>query len=224
MLWSLIKVIFFVALVAALAYGASYLMEAEGGLRLAFGTTEINLGPLQAVIALILMVIVVWLLLKLLGFLRALWHFVNGDDTALSRHFARNRQRRGFETLAEGMMALAAGEGRVAIDKATRAERYLRRPELTNLIVAQGAEMAGDRKRAETSYRALLTDERTRFVGVRGLMHQRLASGDTDTAMKLAERALRAAPASRRGPGHAPAPPDPARRLGGRAPARCSPS
>ena len=189
MLWSLIKVIFFVALVAALALGASYLLEAEGGVRLAFGTTELNLGPLQAVIGLILLVIAVWLLLKLLRFLVALWHFINGDDTALSRHFARSRERRGFETLAEGMMALAAGEGRAAMDKAARAERYLHRPELTNLIAAQGAEMAGDHRRAEASYRALLTDERTRFVGVRGLLQQRLAAGDTDTAMKLAERA-----------------------------------
>ena len=189
MLWSLIKVILFVAVVAVLAWGASWLMEADGGLRLAFGSTELNLGPLQAVIALILLVIAVWLLLKLLRFLAALWRFINGDDTALSRHFSRRRERRGFETLAEGMMALAAGEGSTAIAKAKRAERYLHRPDLTNLIAAQGAELAGDRQRAEQSYRALLSDERTRFIGVRGLLHQRLAAGDTDTALKLAERA-----------------------------------
>ena len=189
MLWSLIKVIFFVALVAALALGASYLLEAEGGLIVTLGSTEYVLGPLQAVIALLVLAFVLWLLFKLLSFLGALARFVNGDDTALSRHFGRRRERRGFEALAEGMMALASGEGRVAMDKAHRAERYLHRPELTNLIAAQGAEMAGDRKRAEQTYRALLTDERTRFVGVRGLMHQRLAAGDTETALKLAQRA-----------------------------------
>ncbi len=36
----------------------------------------------------------------------------------------------------------------------------------------------------------MLTDERTRFVGVRGIMKQKLAEGDTDTAMKLAEKAF----------------------------------
>lgn len=189
MLWSLIKVIFFVLLVAALALGAAWLLEANGGIRLALGTTELNLGPLQSVIALLVLALVLWLLFKLLGFLGALLRFANGDDTALSRHFARGRQRKGFEALSEGMMALAAGEGRIAMEKAARAERYLHRPELTHLITAQGAEMAGDRRRAETSYRALLQDERTRFVGVRGLLQQRLAAGDTDTALKLAERA-----------------------------------
>ena len=190
MLWSLIKVIFFVVVVAALALGASYLMEAEGGLVLNFfGIRELSLSPIQIAIALILLIVAVWLLLKILSFLGALWRFLKGDETAISRHFSRGRQRKGFEALAEGMMALAAGEGRVAMDKAARAERYLDRPELTNLIAAQGAEMAGDRRRAELCYRALLTDERTRFVGIRGLMQQRLAAGDTDTALKLAERA-----------------------------------
>lgn len=189
MLWSLIKVAVFVALVVALALGAAWLLEQEGGVRLAFQGTELNLGPLQAVIALVVLVLAVWLLLKVLRFLGALWRFVNGDDTALSRHFDRNRQRKGFDALAEGMMALASGEGRVAMEKAARAERYLNRPELTHLIAAQGAELAGDRGRAEANYRALLSDERTRFVAVRGLMNQRLAAGDTDTALRLAERA-----------------------------------
>lgn len=189
MLWSLIKVILFVLVVAALALGAAWLLEADGGVRLAFGTTELNLGPLQSVIALLVLAVALWLLFKLVRFLGALLRFANGDDTALSRHWARGRQRRGFEALAEGMMALAAGEGRIAMEKAARAERYLHRPELTELVMAQGAEMAGDRGRAEASYRALLKDERTRFVAVRGLMQQRLAAGDTDTALKLAERA-----------------------------------
>lgn len=187
--WSLIKVILFVLLVMALAWGASYLLEAPGSAVLTGFGREVTLGPLQIVIAMILLVLAVWLLLKLLGFLAAFARYVNGDDTALTRHFGRRRERRGFEALAEGMMALASGEGRVAMEKAARAESKLHRPELTQLLTAQGAEMAGDRKRAEASYRALLTDERTRFVGVRGLMKQRLAQGDTETALKLAERA-----------------------------------
>ena len=190
MLWTLIKVTLFVLAVVALAYGAAWLLEADGGMRLAFGTTELNLGPLQTVIALLVLALLLWLLFKLLGFLGALLRFVNGDDTALTRHYGRRRERRGYDALAEGMMALASGEGRRAMDNAAKAERYLRRPELTNLIAAQGAEMAGDRRRAESTYRALLADERTRFVGIRGLMKQRLDAGDTDTALKLAEKAF----------------------------------
>jgi len=74
--------------------------------------------------------------------------------------------------------------------KASRAEKFLERPELTNLLTAQAAELAGDRKMAEQTYRKLLGDEKTRFVGVRGIMKQKLEDGDTDTALILAQKAF----------------------------------
>jgi HemY protein len=87
-------------------------------------------------------------------------------------------------------MALASGEGRLAMAKASKAEKYLHKPELTDLITAQAAEMSGDHKKAEEVYKRLVQNDRTRFVGVRGLMKQKLSAGDTDTALKLAERAF----------------------------------
>ncbi len=190
MIWSLFKIILFVVLIGAATVGAAYLLETEGGIRIDVGTTEFNLGALQAVIALVVLVLALWLLLKLAGLLVAVVRFLNGDETAISRHFDRNRERKGYEALADGLMALASGEERIAMTKAARAERYLRRPELTNLITAQAAEMGGDRKKATEVYKRLLSDERTRFVGVRGLMKQKLEEGDTDTAMRLAEKAF----------------------------------
>ncbi len=190
MLWSLLKIVLFVAAIAALTLGAGALMETEGGVRIALGATEFNLGPLQAVLALIVLVLAVWLGLKLAGLLVAVYRFLNGDETAISRWFDRRRERKGYDALAEGMMALAEGEPRLAAARATKAEKYLNRPELTSLLAAQAAEASGDKRQALTMYKRLLADERTRFVGVRGLLRQKLAEGDTDTAMKLAEKAF----------------------------------
>ena len=190
MLWSLVKILVFVALVAAATLGASYLLDMEGGVRIAMAGVEINLSPIKAVIAAVLLVLAVWLFLKLFGLLIALLHFINGDETALSRYFDRNRERKGFDALSEGMMALASGEGRKAISKAAKAEKYLDRPELTTLLTAQAAEQIGDKARAEQAYRKLLGNEKTRFVGVRGIMKQKLDEGDTATAMALAEKAF----------------------------------
>ena len=190
MLWSLFKIVLFVVAIAAATVGAGMLMESQGGVRIAFGSTELNLGPLQTLIALILFVLAVWLGFKLLGLLRAVFRFLNGDETAISRYFDRKRERKGYEALAEGMMALASGEAGTAAAKAARAEKFLQRPELTNLIAAQAAEISGDTRKAREIYKRLLSDERTRFVGVRGLLQQKLAEGDTDTAMKLAEKAF----------------------------------
>ena len=190
MLWSLTKILLFVAIVAALALGGGYLLEMDGGVQITVAGTELTLGPLQSVIALVLLVVAVWALLKLAGFLVATLRFINGDETAISRYFDRNRERKGFEALSEGLMALASGEGRLAMSKATKAERYLGRPELTNLITAQAAEMSGDTTKAAEVYKKLLSDDRTRFVGVRGIMKQKLSEGDTDTALALAEKAF----------------------------------
>lgn len=190
MLWSLLKIVLFIAVIGAAAIGAGMIMETQGGVRIAIGATEFNLGPLQAVIALALLVLVIWLVIKIISLLMAVYRFLNGDETAISRYFDRNRERKGYAALADGLMALASGEERVAMAQAAKAEKFLRRPELTNLITAQAAEMAGDRKKAEAMYKKLLADERTRFVGIRGLMKQKIEAGDTETAMKLAEKAF----------------------------------
>lgn len=190
MLWSLLRIVLFVAVVGAAAWGAGILMEADGGVRVAVADTEFTMGPLVSVIALVLLVVAIWLVLKLTGLVVAFLRFLSGDETAITRYFARNRERRGLDALADGMMAVASGDGKTALARASKAERYLHRPDLTTLLTAQAAEIAGDRKRAEEAYKRLLKDDRTRFVGVRGLMKQKLEEGDTDIAMKLAEKAF----------------------------------
>ncbi|MEJ6396638.1 heme biosynthesis protein HemY [Yoonia sp. 208BN28-4] len=190
MLWSLIKILAFVAVITALTFGATMLMNVDGGAVIAIGGVELSLGLLELVFAFVALVVLVWLALKILSFLVAAFHFLNGDETAISRYWDRNRERKGYEALSEGMMALASGEGHLAMTKAARADKYLEQPQLTTLLTAQAAEMTGDRKKAEASYKKLLEDDKTRFVGVRGIMKQKLEDGDTDTALKLAEKAF----------------------------------
>ncbi|MDE4175748.1 heme biosynthesis HemY N-terminal domain-containing protein [Phaeobacter sp. PT47_59] len=190
MLWSLLKILVFVAIVALLALGAGILMETAGGVQITVAGTEYTLGALQSVMALVVLVLLVWLFFKLLSLLVATLRFLNGDETALSRYFDKGREAKGYQALSDGMMALASGEGRLALAKASRAARYLEKPELTDLLTAQAAEMAGDTKKAAEAYKRLLGNQNTRFVGIRGIMKQKLSDGDTDTARQLAEKAL----------------------------------
>lgn len=190
MIWSLVKVLLFVAAIAGFTFGAGMLLDTGGGIRIAVAGYEFTLGPLQAVIVALTVLLALWVLMRLVGLLVAVLRFLNGDETAISRYFDRNRERKGYQALSESMIALASGEGRVAMTRAARAEKFLARPELTTLITAQAAEMAGDTPRATAAYKALLADEKTRFVGVRGLMMQKIEEGDTATALKLAEKAF----------------------------------
>lgn len=190
MLWSLIKITAFVAAIIALTYGAMLLMDVEGGATIGVAGVEVTLSTLEMVFGLIGLVVLVWLGLKLMAFLVAVFKFLNGDETAISRYFDRNRERKGYEALSEGMMALASGEGHLAMAKAARADKYLNKPQLTNLLTAQAAEMNGDSRKAEETYKKLLKDDSTRFVGVRGIMKQKLSEGDTETALALAQKAF----------------------------------
>ena len=195
MIRSFVKVALFLVVVAVVALGAAHLSDSGEGVRVIVLGTEYSLGPLQAAIGLVVGLALLWLVLKVVGLLIAFLRFLNGDETAISRYFDRNRERKGYRALAEGMLAVASGEGRLALAKATKAQRLLQRPELTNLLAAQAAEVAGDRVKATRAYKKLLEDERTRFVGIRGLMQQKLAEGDTETALKLAQKAYALKPA-----------------------------
>jgi HemY protein len=198
MLTSLFKIVLFLMIVVAIAFGATYLMDGDntiiGDLMITLGGVEYTLSAIEAVIVLTLLVVLIWVVLKLLSLLVATLRFINGDDTAISRYFNRSRERRGYRALSEGMMALASGDADAAMTKAGQAERYLQQPTLTNLLAAQAAEMSGNTTRAEQIYKELIKDPQTRFVGVRGIMKQRLATGDTDVALKLAQKAFELKP------------------------------
>lgn len=190
MIWSLFKITVFVGFVALMAFGAAYVIDVGGEVRVSLGALEFSLTPLAGMISIVILLMVGWIAFRLAGLLVAMLRFFNGDETALSRYFDRNRERKGFEALADGLMALASGEGRVAMAKAAKAEKLLARPELTLLLSAQAAEQSGETRRAQDYYKRLLSDDRTRFVGVQGILKQKLAEGDTTTALKLAEKAF----------------------------------
>ncbi|SDD27260.1 HemY protein [Paracoccus isoporae] len=189
MLLSLLKILLFFAVILAVAVGLNTLSATSDGVRVVLAGTEYTLGPIQAVVALLVLLVAVWALFKLLGILWAFLRFIMGDETAINRYFARSRREKGYEALSQGLLAVAAGEGKLAQEQATRASKYLDDPRATRLLSAQAAEVAGDDARAEAVYREMLDDDRTRFVGVRGLLKQKLASGDTQTALQLAQKA-----------------------------------
>ncbi|WP_371156639.1 heme biosynthesis HemY N-terminal domain-containing protein [Jannaschia sp. 2305UL9-9] len=190
MLWSLFKILLFVAIVVALAFGIQALLGMSGEVVIRFAGEEYVLSPLLVLIGLLVLMLALYVAFKLAGLLIATLKFINGDDTAIGRYFDRNRERRGYDALSDSLIALASGEAREASVKAQKAEKYLQRPEVTTLLVAQAAEAAGDKARALEAWKTLVQHDKTRFVGVRGLMQQKLDEGDTETAMKLAEKAF----------------------------------
>lgn len=194
MLTTIIRVLLFLAFVAAGIWGVFLLMQDGGGVTIRFAAHEYFFQPLQFAALVVLAFIAVWIAIRILGLVIAVLRFIDGDETAISRYFHRSRERRGLEAMARGMTALAAGDGRHARSYAEKAELLLQRPALTRLLNAQAAELAGDDLRAETYYRALAEDPATSFIGVRGLLNRALEKGDTDRALRLADAAAKLRP------------------------------
>ena len=194
MLISLTKILLFIVIVVLIASGLAYLLDAKdiilGDVQATIAGTEYILTPVQVALFLVALCVVIWIFLKVLSFLVSVMKFINGDDTAISRYFTRNRERKGYQALSDGMLALASGEGQLAMDKANKAARFLDNPSLTNVLAAQAAELSGNRAKAEEIYKNLIQLPETRFVGVRGLLKQKLEDGNIDIALKLAERAF----------------------------------
>lgn len=189
MLLSLLKILLFFAVILAVALGAVYLSENGHSLQMVYDGTEFILGPVQLFVVLVILAVVSWAALRLLGLGVATLRFLVGDETAIDRYFARSRERKGHAALSESVLAIASGEGKLGRDKAVKAAKYLNRPNVTDVLLAQAAELTGDRAEASAAYCRLLQDDRTRFVGIRGLMQQKLDEGDTVKALQLAQKA-----------------------------------
>ena len=194
MLFSLAKILLFFLIVMLVAIGIAYLLDSKdillGNVQTTISGTEYTLTPIQVLLFLIALSFTVWLILKILSFLMSVVKFITGDDTAISRYFNRNRERKGFQALSDGMLALASGEGQIAMDKVARAAKFLNQPSLTNVLAAQAAELSGNRQKATEIYKTLVQLPETRFVGIRGLLKQKLEDGNIDVAIKLAETAF----------------------------------
>ncbi len=176
---------FTIAVVAML--GAAWLAEQPG-----IVTAEFRGWRLDTSVGALMVGVIVLMLLGIGGWL--LYRWIVGAPGALLEGWGDSRRRRGYRALTQGLAAVAAGDGVEAQKLARKAEQLLAEPTLTLLLSAQAAQLAGDRAGAERAFSAMLENEQTAFVGLRGLITQALREGDRDKALRYAERAFQLRP------------------------------
>ncbi|MGB8273916.1 MAG: heme biosynthesis HemY N-terminal domain-containing protein [Alphaproteobacteria bacterium] len=99
------------------------------------------------------------------------------------------RRLRGYRALTQGMVAVAAGDAEEAKKQARRADVLLAEPPLTLLLSAQAAQLSGDTDAARKYFSAMLDRPETAFLGLRGLLNQKLRDQDVAGSLLLAQRA-----------------------------------
>jgi len=181
------RVLVFLALLLAAAFGAVWIAERPGSVAVEWGgyraqTTAAIAAVLVAGAALALVLVLV------------LARWIMGMPTRIVRRSVESRHRRGLRELSRGMIAVGAGDATAARRHAAEAQRLLGKEPLALLLRAQAAQIAGDRPAAEDAFRAMLAEADTRVLGLRGLYVEARRLGNRDAAQGFAAEAARLAP------------------------------
>ncbi len=181
------RVLFFLVasiVVLALAFGLASL---PGTVSAEIGSLSLSMRTPIAALALLLLILLAYVLLRLLGLAihlpRRLRLWRSGRDRA-----------RGDRAVTRALLALAAGEPRGAMQESTRARRLLGDTPQTLLLAAESARLAERSDEAEAIFRQLAGLKEGAFLGLRGLFRQAVARGDWAEAARLAREAESAHP------------------------------
>ncbi len=170
--------------VIAAAWGLGNL---PGHFSVTIGSIQIETSSAMAILALIVAFIVLYLLLRLL----VLLFRAPGSGAAWRR---RHRVRVGERAITRVLVALAAGEDRVARREAKRVRQLLGDSPQTLLLSAEAGRLGGREDEAEEAFRALTLQEDGKFLGYRGLLRQAVDRRDWVKAEAIAKQAEAARP------------------------------
>lgn len=141
-------------------------------------------------IAAILVLLAAWIAATL----GRLWRILRNGPGALGRRRNASRREGGFRALAQGWVAVSAGDADTATKSARAAEKLLREPSLTLPLSARAAELRGDTSAAAGFYKAMLAKPATELAARRALLTQAQERGDRPAALDHARRALELRP------------------------------
>lgn len=185
----MIRVLFFLALIALAAFGAAWMADQNGTVNLVWSGWRIETSlPVFALILGIAFVAaaVVW------SVVRGVWR----TPQRLKRMRHERRLARGRDAITHGLLAIGHGDAGTARRHAQTARRIAAHDPLALLLDAQSAQLDGDRSGAERAFRAMAGRSDTRLLGLRGLFIESQRNDDPFAAVAIAEEALKLAPAS----------------------------
>ena len=184
----MIRVVTFLLALAVLAAGFAWVADRPGDVAVTWLGYRIETSLMVAALAVAALVIVLMLL----------WAFVRGilrSPEQVSLFFRHRRAVKGYLALTRGLIAIGAGDLKLARRSADDAARLAPGDPLTLLLTAQSAQMAGDRAAAERAFRDMAKRDDTKLLGLRGLYIEAQRRDDHRAARLVAEEAAKVAPA-----------------------------
>src|SRR5450830_1888719 len=185
---AMIRLILFLLAVAVLAAGFAWVADRPGDVVITWMGYHIETSLMVAALAIVVLVLVLMLLWAIVcGILRS--------PEQVSLFFRHRRAMKGYLAISRGLIAVGAGDLRIARKAADEATWLSGGEPLTLLLSAQSAQMAGDRGGAERAFRAMAERDDTKLLGLRGLYIEAQRRDDAQAARLVAEQVAKAAPA-----------------------------
>lgn len=183
----MIRVVVFLVLVGLAALGAGWLADRPGEVVITWFGYRIETSVMvlaAAAAALAVVAVLLWSLLRAII-----------NSPYLFARFMRDRRgARGYQAISHGLIAVGAGDVRLAKKFSGEARRIASGEPLTLLLAAQTAQLSGDRTTAETAFRAMASRPDTKLLGLHGLFIEARRRGDARTARACAEEAAAQGP------------------------------
>jgi HemY protein len=184
----MIRIIFFLIVVGALAFGAAWFANRPGEVVVTWQGWRIETSVMllgAAVLAALAALVVVW------GIVSAILR----SPFAFRRHRHRRRGERAYQAISHGLIAVGAGDLDAARKHVAEAKRIAPTEPLALLLSAQSAQLAGDRETAASVFRDMANRPDTKTLGLHGLFIEARRSHDYENARAIAEEAARENPA-----------------------------
>jgi len=185
----MIRLIVLVAVLTGVALGLVWLSDLQGVVSVTLMGMNVETSLAVAVVGVIVLAFAISILWSILRFVFRLPSLVSIGWNARRRH-------KGHLAVSRGMIAVGAGDMKIARRSATEAARLLGKEPLVLLLSAQAAQMEGDASGAARAFRGMLESPDTKLLGLRGLFVEAQRAGNEREAIGYAEETIALAPAS----------------------------
>lgn len=181
----MLGLIVFLIIIFLVAAGFAWLADQPGSLLIlklgGFEFAEENLAIIAAIaFAILLVIIFVWIIIT------TVWK----TPSNVGGFFKNRRREKGWRAIADGVIAVGAGDLYAAKRAAKQSAKLLPEESVSGLLAAQAAQMEGKQDAARHAFQTMLAKPETKVLGLRGLYMEAEASGEREAARLLVEQAV----------------------------------
>src|SRR5512147_1216831 len=183
----MIRIVLFLLSVSVIGWGFAWVADRPGQVAVTWMGYRVETSVIVAafaVAALVLVVMAIWAIVR--AILRS--------PEQVSLFLRHRRAIKGYLAISRGLIAVGAGDLRLARRSADDAVRLSPGDPLALLLTAQSAQMAGDSVTAERAFRDMSTRADTKLLGLRGLYIEAQRRNDLNAARLAAEEAAKTQP------------------------------